>query len=206
MKKLVLISALVLLVMQTFAQELCKDIIYPEDNESIIFNCCIYEVKDNNVVYYVREGDSAFIAAVSIIKDGQEIKLDNSDYQITEHSQNTYNDVTPDGLYNGKDYDYYLRTYQGATTQRNAGIFMTLIGLGFEIGGFIMAADGNYDNDNAAGGLIIAGSILETIGIPLWISGGVKRANNKRVMEDMERGMNLSFGASHYGVGMVLKF
>ncbi len=209
MKKLFLFGALALWMFQTNAQDDCKDIIYPEDNTSIIFNCCIYEVLDNNVVYYTREGDSASIAAASIVKDGKEIKFDISqyEYQAVTQKQITENQVVPDGLYRGKDYNYYAEAFRVSTNQRNAGVIFTVIGLGLEIGGFAVAANSNtFRDDNLAALLIVTGGILEMVGIPLWVAGGVKRANNKRVMNDMERNMNLSFGASGYGAGLVLKF
>ncbi len=73
MKKLILIIVYALSGLLTQAQEKCSDIIYLVDGESIIFNCCIEEVKHNNVVYYTTSEDTTLKSteAISIIKDGQ---------------------------------------------------------------------------------------------------------------------------------------
>jgi hypothetical protein len=49
--------------------------------------------------------------------------------------------------------------------------------------------------------IFVAGIVLENIGIPLWIAGGIKRGNNLQVMEMIESRGDLSFGPTRHGVG-----
>lgn len=205
MKSFTLAFAMFLYSFIIIAQEECKDIIYPTDGESMIFNCCIYEVKNGNMVYYTREGDSAMVAAVAITKDGQYIDLKKYKSQLDDKGSPVINQ---DGLYKGYDYHYYNEIYKRASAQRGAGIFLTILGFGIEIAGFLsISNESSTDGNKEAGSiLIVVGSIFETIGIPLWISGGVKRANNRRAIEEINRKMNLSFGATRNGVGLKLNF
>ena len=48
------------------------------------------------------------------------------------------------------------------------------------------------------------GALLTDLGIVLWISGGIKSKNNKRAMELTKRNVNLSFGPTMNGVGLLL--
>jgi hypothetical protein len=204
MKNLLLIFALSFSCISAFNQDECKDKIYPVDNKNIIFDCCIYEVKEGNTVYYTREGDSLMIVAASITKDGRHIDLMNGAGQI----ENEGSPVLPTGLYKDHDYEYYQKIYKSATAKRGAGIVLTIMGVGIVITGIVIQGkDNNSMKNNLNGGALLAlGFIFETIGIPLWISGGVKRANNKKAMEEIQKNMNLSFGASRYGIGLTLKF
>ena len=53
--------------------------------------------------------------------------------------------------------------------------------------------------------LFVAGTGMQTAGIPLWISGGIKRRNNKKAMEELER-LGLAIRASSHGIGLFLNF
>ena len=209
MKKLLLITGLIVLSTSLFAQEKCKDIIYPADGKSIIFDCCIYEVTEVNIVHYVRDGDTASIAAASIVKDGQEIKFGAISGQF---NPSPYQIASP--THYEHDYEYYKRTYRYATNQKNAGIGFTIIGLLLETTGYVLIIDQNnksayqYDVNKEKMGVtfVVAGAFFETIGIPLWISGGIKRANNKKTIDAIEKSKNLSFEFTGTGVGFNMKF
>lgn len=76
MKKIFLLFCpLILSHLNVFAQEECKDIIYTEEGNNIIFDCCVKEVKNGNIVSYTKEGDTLNVVAVAITKDGQYIDL-----------------------------------------------------------------------------------------------------------------------------------
>ena len=64
---------MLLVPLLALAQEKCTDIICPTGMRSQINDCCIYDIKDGNVVYFVKEGDSSLIEARWIIKDGVDI-------------------------------------------------------------------------------------------------------------------------------------
>jgi hypothetical protein len=197
--------AMVLSGMLIQAQEVCKDIIYPVENKSIIFNCCIYEVSNGNMVHYILNGDSAKITAVAITKDGQHIDLLKYKDQLEDDDKTLIN--IP-GKYKGHDFEYYQEQFKRADSQRNLGIVFTILGISSEIIGFMIAFDVNdqQKNEGFGWGLIIAGGILETIGIPLWISGGIRRGNNKKAMAEIQRNMDLSIGTTSNGIGITFRF
>lgn len=202
MKRVALFAVLTILILQVHSQDECKDIVYPSDGNEIIFDCCITTVKYGNVVYYKKNGKTAITPAYAINRDGQYLDLKKYKNQLSENEESS--------LDNGYsyDHDYYSQIFKSATTQRNFGISFVVIGLGLEVWGYILVSDeeSTQENIDIGGGLMIAGAILENIGIPLWISGGVKRGNNRRVMEDMERNTSLSLATSKNGIGIVLRF
>lgn len=202
MKKLFLFIAIVFSGMLMQAQDECTDIIYPADGGSIIFNCCITDVSQGNIVSYTKDSISGIIVAVAISKDGQYVDLKKYKSSLDSKAE-TVNE--PDGLYRGHNYDYYSKQYNRASSRQVFGAFLTVFGLGLEIGGLVMA-NRSSSNNRAATNLYIAGAISFTIGFPLLISGGAKKANNKRAMEECKRNANLSLGATNNGLGLVLNF
>jgi hypothetical protein len=48
--------------------------------------------------------------------------------------------------------------------------------------------------------------LQETKGLPLWISGGIRKANNRKAMEEIERMNGLTIGPGKCGIGLVYKF
>ena len=190
-------------------QENCTDIIYPTDGKSIIFNCCIDEVKDGNIVYFVKDGKRHIVESIAINKGGRYIELKVESHQPIE--------VIPEaepvtGLYKGHDYNYYNEKYMKANGQKRFGVIFTLLGTGLAVGGVvILANEANkyvYNESNVVVGALmyVNGIILFNIGVPLWISGGIKKTNNRRAMEATKRSMNLSLGTTNNGAGLIVRF
>lgn len=191
--------------LSSYAQESCKDIIYTAEEQNIIFDCCIKEVRNGNVVWYVKDGDTLNATATAISKDGKFMELSKFPQQQARHEVPL---AEADNQYRGHDYEYYSSLYKGATVRIGVGAFFTLIGVGLEVSGIVMSnklGATNLDKDKAAK-LIIAGAVFESLGIPLWISGGIRRANNQRAMEEIKRQQSITFGATPSGIGLSYNF
>jgi hypothetical protein len=186
-----------------FAQVNCNDIIYTEQGKDIIFDCCIKEVKGGNIVYYTKGGDTLKVTAVAITKSGQYIDL-------KEFPKSTINQVTQKkdnpGLYRGHSLKYYKDTYEISKNCEEGGVIFTISGILCQIGGLIAINQGAEDSDNidVGKGLIYAGYVFESIGIPLWISGSIKKANNQNAIDEIERNRSLSIGITKDGIGICL--
>ncbi len=107
-----------------------------------------------------------------------------------------------DSLYNGHNYDYYNAIFKKATNLRNAGISLTSAGVCFYVGSFI--ASGVNLNTTAVLFLLSVATI--SLGVPLWIAGGVNRKNNRKVMEQIKKNTSISFRVASNGVGLVFSF
>jgi len=77
-----------------------------------------------------------------------------------------------------------MECYSNASTTFIVGIPLTLGGAGLMLGGFVWALSagaatvvtlGTYEPESYGGELIIAGAVVTCVGIPLWITGGVRR-------------------------------
>ena len=206
MKNLFIILLPVLMGLPATCQEKCKDVIYPVNDEKFIFNCCIYAVKNYYEVYYTKNGDSAMVVAKSILMDGNKILLSKKMGDLNfmrDHS------IDLNGKYKGYDYEHYQYLYKKAKLQRNIGITMAVSGLAMEITGLVLSSPGAYgfpDFEGVGLGLYIAGIIFFNTGIPLWISGGIKCGNNKKVLEMMRVKTNLTLGTTKDGIGLKLAF
>jgi len=205
MRKYIFFLAFVFCGLMGQTQETCKDTVYPSYSEEIIFDCCITEVKYGNVVQYRKDGKLSITPAVAITRDGQYLELPKYKNQIEKKTDPRDQVFGQDYEH---DYDYYKRMFNSATMQRNFGISFVIIGLGMEVWGAVLLSDEERTRENTdiGRGLMIVGVLLVNTGIPLWISGSVKRENNKRVMDEMGKGMNLTFGTSRNGIGLLLKF
>ena len=205
MKRAVIFFVIVLSAWSARAQNECKDIIYTQEGDKIFFNCCILEVRNVNDVVYIKGNDTLNVRAYAITKDGEYLELVKNPNKplVTEQDE-----ITGRELYRGKPYAYYEKLFYGSRTRQGVGVFLTLLGVGLEVGGFVIASN-QYVTDselNTAGNLILIGSLMETLGIPLWISGGIRKANNRKAMEEMKKNSSLSLGFNNYGVGMVYRF
>ncbi|MBN1184242.1 MAG: hypothetical protein JXB49_18275 [Bacteroidales bacterium] len=210
MRKLFLSLAIVLSGMLTMAQEPCQDVIYAEDGR-VIVNCCIYEILDGNMVYYTLGNDTAKVSAVAIDKDGRYIDL--GKFKATLENAEEEKDLNPQqNAYNpqahgyDQSYEYYKEEYRKATGQRNTGIVLTIAGILLEAGGLMSAAASSSSDASLAAVSIGLGSLFEIIGIPMWIAGGVKRANNKRAMQQVKAWQGFSLGMTRNGVGLAYRF
>lgn len=202
MKRLFLIISLAISAMLIQAQQQCSDIIYLLDGDSIS-DCCITDVKVGNQITYYRKGKFKNIEAIAISKDGQYVDLRSYTY-VENTEEAATND--PEEYYKGHNYDYYNEIYRKATVTRNLGMIFTLSGIGVGIGGVLLMSTNT--TANAYAGLVISfvGFIVINVGVPIWLAGGVQRTNNRKVMEEIKRNMNLSLRTTNNGVGLVLNF
>ncbi|HSG68578.1 MAG TPA: hypothetical protein VK994_07725 [Bacteroidales bacterium] len=206
MKGVILLIILLLAGNFIVAQETCSDIIYLPDGESMIFKCCVDKIEDGNLVFYTRDGlqDTTRASAVSV--DGNYIEL-------RLPGQGNAGELEPiplqgePSLYKGHDYSYYQREFERATLQKHIGIVLTFAGAFAELTGYIFLVSNTSEGYKQPMGaiLFVAGIMMESVGIPLWISGGVKRANNRKAMEDMVK-HKLSLKPTAHGIGLVLQF
>jgi len=192
---------------QTTEPNSTSDIIWLSDS-STIKDCKVNEIKDGNIVFFIFNGEEKMTEAIAVKWNDQYLNL-------KEHNANTVNEIGPN--YKGHNYDYYHVLHLKAQTQRNVGIGLTAGGLLFYIVGVQMATSAGYnehteefDDEEAAaraGLVIIGGAIMITVGIPLWISGGIKNSNNKLAMAKCKQpNMSLKFGGTKNGLGLVLNF
>jgi hypothetical protein len=56
------------------------------------------------------------------------------------------------------------------------------------------------------GDYIFLGSLIASVGLPLWISGGVRADNNHRAVEAIKKSTDLSLGLNPHGIGLVYRF
>jgi hypothetical protein len=195
-----------MLALSSLAQKECKDIIYSQEGEKILFDCCILEVRNTNNVLYIKGGDTLNVLANGITKDGQYIELVKNPNKVVDQA---HPEETDQGLYRGHNYAYYEKLFNGSRTREGFGVFFTLLGIGLESAGIIIAANQYATDDElaTAGSCLLFGSLFECVGIPLWISGGVRKANNRRAMEDIKQNKGeLSLGMSSYGFGLRYRF
>lgn len=203
MKKYILGYVLLVFNLYSFAQENCTDIIYPANSDDILFNCCIYEVRDKNLVHYIHEGDSLSIRADLIIKDGEHLDLKPTfDEPINVSNKSS----VPTGTYNGYNYEHYENLFHKATNLRNLGVGCTVFGIVLVSGAYASSNTLTEEDRTFVNALFISGVILQNVGIAFWISGGVKRGNNKRVLLEMNRQLNLTFVGSRDGIGVRFRF
>jgi len=189
-----LLSLLLLWGSYAFSQ---TDVIYPAEGGTIIENCEIREIKDGNVVYYLKNFKESHIVALAISQDGVYIPLSagnrNDSYAVAPVARNN-------GM--GNDYEYYRRLRSGALAKRNVGIVFTFVGIGAAVAGSLMLME-NESVDEATA-LYIGGEVLANVGVILWISGGIKAANNRKAMNRARMASGLSFGPTQHGVGFRL--
>ena len=187
MKKFILILIVLFNVILIQAQNY-KDVVYPTEGRSVIFDCCIEEVYDGNKVRFTKNDTASVIEAISIIKDGLTLNL-----QAVE----SY------AVYNGQNYNYYAEKYDEANKKKTAGIIVGVVGLAEVLAGLIMLDSHNEPFPQL---FILVGTIGVSIGTPLAISGGIEAANNKKAMEKANSSAKLSLGLTNNGVGLVLNF
>lgn len=200
MKKLTLINIIFFIAIISNAQ---TDEIYPIEGEPIR-DCKITEVRNGNIVYYIKNFHDHNIEAVAIIRNGNYTAL--SSYNTNQYNPNSSSNSSQTGMYRGHDYSYYQKLYKRAQGSAGFGSVMTVLGLGGTIAGTIMTLDDKVKNDETAEILYIAGAISFNIGLPVWISSAVIAANNKRAMEMTSSSTQLSFGITNNGVGLVFNF
>ena len=200
MKNLLLLIALIFIGPELFSQ---TDVIYPLEGDSIIRDCKIKDIYNGNIVHYVKNSETEVIAAVAIVRNGSYKNLIGDEPTNNNLNQNPIIE-NPQGQYNGHDYNYYNKKYRKARGQANVGAMMTLLGAGFSAYGYSLLLDDDSNNDVAGQIGFFSGVVLFNVGLPLWISGGIKKGNNKRAREKAQQAGSLSFGLTNNGIGFTL--
>ncbi len=195
MKKITIITIILLSTFFLKAQQ-CKDVIYPTKGESIIFNCCIDEVKYGNMVRYTKNDSTSFIEAITIVKDGITLEL-KPNKAVSSSQENN-------GLYKGHDYNFYQQEYKQAKKLRTTGIIIASVGLfGGAALGTILAVT---DNPLGAQVSFFVGTIVLGTGTAILLVGAGKANNAKKAMDAAKNQSNLSLGLSNNGIGLIFTF
>ena len=103
------------------------------------------------------------------------------------------------------NYDYYAKKYNNARIERGIGIALTSVGLGAIIIPSFAAAFSGTHAIPALRNIAIFGIVTFNVGFPLWISGTVKKRNNKKAMEKTKN-LSLAWQSTPHGVGLVFNF
>ena len=202
-KSIPLIFLIILLgSVSILAQEECTDIIYLSDGQSMIFKCCIDEIKDGNIVHYTKERKSDTVTAMAVDVDGKYIDLSRF---LRQGNADTTN-MPASELSTNNSYRYYSTQYNGASKQKLTGTYLTFSGAFLGVTGYILLNNNSSESYKEPLGaiLFVVGNLALNIGIPLWISGAVKARNNRNAMEEIQK-MNLSLKATGNGIGLVLE-
>ena len=212
MKKLLILIG-VLLIGMVDAQEdyySARDVIYPYDKSiSVIRQVKIIDVVDGNVVIYKRDGSSFQIKASAVYRNGnyEELNTNTQEYR----APSTYGDKRTKNSANylyDPEYKRFESLYKSASGTKGFGVTFTIIGFVGIIAGASMITDQSYDNDPSGILLYYGGAVFFHVGIPFWISGGIKKRNNYNAMQRRKNELSLSLIPSNFGngIGVALKF
>jgi len=191
MKKLYLFIVILFSSLLIQAQS-CEDVVYPTKGRSVIFDCCIREVKDGNQVRFTKNDSTYTIEAISIIKAGLTLNL-------IPLSSEPYNNV----VYKGHHYSYYADRYEQASQKKLAGIIISSLGVGELLTGLVLLETAKNPTPQI---FLMVGTITFGVGMSIAISGGVEASNNKKAMEKVKNSTKLTLGATNHGIGLVLSF
>lgn len=108
---------------------------------------------------------------------------------------------------------YYQDTFQKAKRQERTGTVLTIAGLTCSTLGYFMVSQFTYQNGDIAmnatsmlgGILFLSGGILANVGIPLWISGGIKARNNEKIIK-VRYSLRANIDPKGFGVGLNFNF
>lgn len=207
MKNILVFVVISFVIVQLPAQD-CNDVVYPSSVDSIIFDCCINEVKYGNIVSYIKDNKRHIIEAERIVKDGKpyDLKPNTSNPVFIEEEKEEPVDDNEPKLYENHEYRYYQQKYNSAKVQAGIGIFLTITGATANIASVILASDSNPSNDRTGTYLNIYGILAFNSGLPIWISGAVKKVNNRKAMKRIKNSSSnssLTFGFTNNGIGLL---
>jgi hypothetical protein len=137
----------------------------------------------------------------SHMNDKKGLKMELSSAFIA--SENQQANLRPDSLYKGHDIEYYKRIHRRATVKMGFGAFFSVVGVS---SGIVAIVIGREVDDYIAVYVSAAGIVSIHLGFPLLIAGIMKRKNNRKVIEEMEKNMGLTFGPTKNGLGLVFTF
>lgn len=195
MKQLMIIVMILISMLTLQAQ---KDIIYPDIGKMAIRKCKITNVTEGNKVHFTKDSVSRVIEAVAIRKDGYYIDLYVNNIDLNQDES---------VVYKGTNYDYYEKCHRSAIKTRNVGIGLTLFGIGAGvIGGLSLGRLGNSKTMNSVYEILyVGGAVAMNIGVILWVSEGIRAANNSKAMKRAKTNANISLAFTGNGLGLVFK-
>ncbi|NOR87808.1 MAG: hypothetical protein GQ527_09380, partial [Bacteroidales bacterium] len=185
MKKKLLFFILSFSSLIILAQNQHQDVVFPLRGP-IIYQCQIIEVQAGNRVAFILNGKDSTIRAKAMIKNGEFI--DFKAFVRKPHKEKFINsyDSLKTLTYKGKDYLYYNNLYLKAQHPKRTGMVLTFagitaVGLTFV---FSRALDNSYDGYIGIFGavVIMGGTIVTSVGIPIWIHASALSYNNKAAM------------------------
>ena len=206
MKSSILLCALIIIQLSALSQEICSDMIYTIENNGILFNCCIQEIVNENIVIFVKDGEKDSVAAYAVNRKGQYIELIRQPQPDLESNQPIEYD--PD-KYMGHSYEYYEDSFNTAKSKQGVGALFTIVGAGLMIGSFPVMASRAADWGSADGvgaAMLVGGMAMLGIGIPFLAVGSAKRAKSREAMQIILDQQKLSIRFNNYGVGICFKF
>lgn len=217
MKQTIIVFFFMLFTTVTFSQNEGTDIIFPANGDATISNCTIKKIQDENMIIYQKDNKEFSVKATAIKRNGEYIDFTKKSNSQLSQTTPVLNNQNEQGEYNGFNYKHYEDLQAKGKTQKQWGAGLTLGGLGLFFIGAIMAVNSGYDETTgtfeneskaATAGLLEIGGIITTlVGIPVWISGGVKYKKATEGMANCKK-PNVSFniGTTQNGVGLVMKF
>ena len=206
MKKPIILCILIFMALSVFSQTKCKDIIYTMNDGRILFDCCIEEVVNGNIVIYLKNGNRDSVAATAITRKREYIELIVQHQPATDQQQQF---VKNPNYYKGHAYEFYESRYKQGKTIKGFGMFSLFMGIGFGVAGIAtMASHANELNDTNGGGAVLfgLGLIFFNVGMPFLIAGSAVKANNRKVMNIIQDQRALSLGFNNYGFGLAYHF
>lgn len=205
MKRSSLLFALFVPIFTAFSQEECEDMIYTIKENRILFNCCIEEVVNGNMVIFLKDGERDSVAAYAVNKGGQFLELVRQGEPLAEKPLESAYDPN---LYKGYTYAYYEDLLRRSKNIQGFGLTITVVGLGLGIAGTVGLMDnfGHWNDEGLQAKLLLAGVILFNVGMPVMISGSVMRSNNKKALGIIQTQKGLSLGITNYGVSLTYRF
>jgi len=205
MKRLFVLCALIYSGLLAFPQQECIDVIYVEEENKVLLDCCILEVINRNQVIYYKEGERDTVTARAIIKDGQYI--DFIPGLQSKPGQGKSSVYDPD-KYNGHTYEHYEKIFNKSKKAQFVGIAFIASGLGMFIAANVKQNQESYSyySGDKWYKLENAGVLIMNVGIPLFIASSILKSNNRKAMIKINEQKGLALGCNPYGFGLTYTF
>lgn len=191
-----------------FSQNKHNDVIYPVSENDSITDCHIIKIKGWNTIIFEKDDFQDTVLAIAAVKNGRFIDFRTRN-EIKNNAYPEIFSVTDEkNVYKGEK--YYRLQYQQAKKQKNGGATLTLIGLFTGITSYVII-DNNNKKYKPTGSIVnaafIGGAVLFNVGVPIWISGGIKEKRSEEAMLYHQRkDLSVNLGITNNGVGIVFGF
>jgi len=112
------------------------------------------------------------------------------------------------GLYQDHDYYYYKQLYDESQSRQVLGIILTGIGIEIELAWLTtkLINDSSYHANFYSKDMTIVGLAYISFGLPLFISGAIRGANNRIAMDEIKLANKLSVGLKPDGIAITYRF